>query len=47
MSNIDKDKKAKVSAPSDKKFVLGFKDGSLSLDVAAVILMKKIIRRYR
>ena len=27
MSTIDKDKKTKLSAPSDKKFILGFKDG--------------------
>jgi len=47
MSSIDKDKKAKVSAPSDKKFLLGFKDGILPLDAAAVIFIKKIIRRSK
>lgn len=30
MSAIDKDAKSKVSKPTDKKFLLGFKDGFLS-----------------
>lgn len=46
MSDIDKDKKAKVSEPSAQKFLLGFKDGFLPLDAAAVAFLK-IIRRSK
>ena len=34
MSGIDKDPKSKVSKPSGKKFVVGFKDGYLGRNLA-------------
>lgn len=47
MSGIDKDSKAKVSAPSDKKFLLGFTDGFISNEAAAVIFLTKVIRQSK
>jgi hypothetical protein len=44
MSSIDKDPKSKVSKPSDKKFLLGFKDGLVPAEnwLIARIVGKKI-----
>lgn len=48
MSGIDKDKKAKVSAPSDKKFFLGFSDGFLPRDKTMLIaLAARLLRRAK
>jgi hypothetical protein len=46
MSGIDKDKKSKVSKPSDTKFLLGFKDGFIPAEswLIARIVGKKIRR---
>jgi len=47
MSGIDKDKKSKVSKPSDKKFFLGVLDAYPihSVPVFAAILSKAIRRK--